>query len=49
MKFQTLLDAVAHLVRSGYVYCADYNHFRRGSWHAAIIIQKNGKCRVVSQ
>lgn len=48
MKFETLLDAVCHLVRSGYVYNTDYNQFRRGSWYARIAIQKNGKCHVVT-
>jgi hypothetical protein len=48
MRFETLLDAVAHLVRRGYVYNTDYNRFQRGSWYAHIQIQKNGKCRVVT-
>jgi HKD family nuclease len=48
MKFETLLDAVCHLVRSGYVYNTDYNQFRRNSRYATIIVQKNGKCRVIS-
>lgn len=57
IRFPTLLDAVAHLHRSGFR--ADMSdgaqpdsglsfHFWRNSWLAVVTIQKNGRACVVT-
>jgi len=48
MKHTTLLDAAAYLFRTGYRYDVEMERFVRGSWHARVIVQKNGKCRILS-
>lgn len=46
MTFATLLDAAAHLIRSGYRWNADYERFERDRWSAYLYPLKDGQCRV---
>lgn len=46
-RYDSLLDAAARLISRGYKWNADYQRFERSSWSAHLIIQRNGRCRVV--
>jgi hypothetical protein len=45
-RFNTILDAASYLYGNGFRYWDDYDQWRRGSWYAAIVLQKNGRVRV---